>query len=464
MFRFSVFRYAALLLVLLLAPAGPSAATDMLTTVQTALYAGHTQAAGDAARARLAISPDDDQARFALGAVQFLQAIEHLGHNLYRYGPRPPYGQPAGLAELPILRLPVPKNPHPEAITYEELRTTLEEFLGDLQAADTTLAAVGPGPVELPLNIGLIRLDLRGDGAASEDESLWRIFVAVTGYRGPINDPAGQLLTDFDGSDVPWLRGYCNLLMAIAEFPLAYDWHEAFEATFQALFPAGAFRHPDLAQRDRELRAQLDALGAWPEPPRPLPGQPLLPGEYQAWWNSPAGQKYQEKQRIAEPLTFSGIADLIAFVHLAHWQVIQPARLADVLRHLEAMVGFSRENWRRIMADTSTGRRWIPNPQQTGVLPNMRVTPALVAAWRQFLDEFNAVLQGKKLIPHWRFERGINLRRLLLEPQPFDPVLLIQGSAALPYLENGPLVTSAATATIMAAFGGDFFRYFVWFN
>src|SRR4051812_21131476 len=35
---------------------------------------------------RLKESPKDDQARFGLGVLQFLQTFEHLGGNLHKYG------------------------------------------------------------------------------------------------------------------------------------------------------------------------------------------------------------------------------------------------------------------------------------------------------------------------------------------------------------------------------------------
>ena len=45
-----------------------------------------------------------------------------------------------------------------------------------------------------------------------------------------------------------------------------------------------------------------------------------------------------------------------------------------------------------------------------------------------------------------------------------DIVLLIQGSAALPYLEKGDLTNGQTWNQITRLFGGDFFRYFIWFN
>jgi hypothetical protein len=41
----------------------------------------------------------------------------------------------------------------------------------------------------------------------------------------------------------------------------------------------------------------------------------------------------------------------------------------------------------------------------------MPVSSAHVEGWMLFLYEFEAVFDGKKLIPHWRFNQGINMRR-----------------------------------------------------
>ena len=81
-----------------------------------------------------------------------------------------------------------------------------------------------------------------------------------------------------------------------------------------------------------------------------------------------------------------------------------------------------------------------------------------------FLSEFEAVLQGKKLIPHWRLAKGINFKRALTESRSFDPILWAQGSAALPYLEDGPVTDAQTWNRIMGMFEGNFLGYAVWFN
>ena len=81
-----------------------------------------------------------------------------------------------------------------------------------------------------------------------------------------------------------------------------------------------------------------------------------------------------------------------------------------------------------------------------------------------FLGEFDQLLQGKKLIPHWRLDKGIDVRRVFLEPRPFDPILWAQGSAALPYLEDGPMTDGQTWNRLMSMFEGNFLGYAVWFN
>jgi hypothetical protein len=81
----------------------------------------------------------------------------------------------------------------------------------------------------------------------------------------------------------------------------------------------------------------------------------------------------------------------------------------------------------------------VPNSKQASVIPNVRVTAEMIAGWHEFLAEAEALLQGKKLIPHWRFkpEFGVNLKRVFLEPREFDLVLWAHGAAAVPYTEQG---------------------------
>ncbi len=145
-------------------PAAALPPSPLVAEVQIGLYAGRTAEAASAAERRLAAVPDDGEARFALGTVQFLQAVENVGRSFHRYGLRSgQYG--IGLIDLPILRVPVPFNPSPDEVTYQAMRGILESFVRDLETAEATLSLVrSSGEIDLSLDIGQIRLDLDGDG------------------------------------------------------------------------------------------------------------------------------------------------------------------------------------------------------------------------------------------------------------------------------------------------------------
>ena len=409
---------AAVLLALVTATIGslPAAAEQPVIAAATAdLAAGRLADAAAALEEHLRDTPADDTARFMLGAVQFMQAAERLGQSLYRHGLNPA----PEVFSVPFFRLPVPYNPNPETLTYDQARAMIRQFTDDLAIAEATLAQVDDPAVQLPLAIGQIRLDLDGNGAAANAETLWQLYRQINGAPDLPPEQVAQFVIDFDGSDAPWLRGYCHLLMALGDFLLAHDWHEGFDHSFHTLFP----------------RANLP---------------------FQALTDKSARSDYARD--------VDEIADFIAFIHLIHWPVPEPDRMATALRHLESVVDLSRENWRRILAETDNGREWLPNPRQTGAIPGLAVTQPRIDAWMLFLDEFGAMLKGEKLMPHWRLAQGVNLRRVFLEPRPFDLVLWIQGSGALPYAEPGPVSKAETWENILRLMEGDFFTYAAWFN
>jgi hypothetical protein len=213
---------------------------------------------------------------------------------------------------MPFLRIPIPENPDPEPVTYAALRTVLDQFAADLAEAEATLAAVPDSAFELPLRVPMVRLDFDGDGSGAPAESVGTLFLAVTGVdlASPEWTSWGDELTagrvapfGLDESDVPWLQGYCHLLSALADFLLAHDWEDAFDATFHSAFPATP--SSGLAAEDRRL---LDSLG--PEPPHLTYDQ----DGYDEWAASPEAQAYREWESKRGWSSMAGIADLVAFV------------------------------------------------------------------------------------------------------------------------------------------------------
>ncbi len=432
--------------------------SDQAPTIEPYLIAGKL-AEGEAALVeQLTERPDDAQAQFGLGAVQFLRGVERLMQSLHRYGLRTELG---GIAQLPILRLPVPPNPHPQTISYSAARQMIQTWLDDLARAEATLALVPDGEVKLPLHFGLIRLDFDGDGQATEEETLWRIYARLNPAAGAaITDPDGFVIA-FDAGDVHWLRAYCHLLMALGEIALAVDTQPLFEHTAHLFF------------------ARADSPYGFLQTTRSI-------------WAA----------RVPVQLGFD-ITDAIAFVHLLIRQPFtEPARLVTALRHLEATVAESRQSWKCILAETDDDHEWIPNPNQTGVIPNVRVTAEMVDVWIDFLDEIGALLAGRKLIPFWRADvrgspaptmpegprivavppgdphaerptglpvrrrgKGVNLRTFFTDPpDELDLALWFQGTAATPYLEEGEFVSPDLMQRIQRTYGRQFFMFAVWFN
>ncbi len=356
-------------------------------------------------------SPEADELKFQLGALQFVRAVEHVAQSINSYG----LNNFQGIIPLP--GVPAASSHPPKAISYDDCRKIMENWLSDLQRVEATLAQVKKADVKLPIHFALIRLDLDGDGKADEDETMWKIFARMGG--GSTAESAADFYIAFDLADALWLRGYCHLLMAIDEFFLAHDFHELIERAGHVIF------------------ARVKS-----------------PYEYLQ-----TGPKIFEMGHI-------DIADVIAFVHLMNFPVKDAARLKNVLTHLESMTRLSREMWKLVLAETDDDHEWIPNPKQTSPIPGGKVTEEMVKDWMIFLDEADDILAGKKLVPFWRTSdgRGVNIHKIFTEPRPFDLVLWVQGSAAAPYLEKGPVTTPEVWRHLQQTFEGNFIGFAIWFN
>ena|SRR5215470_4197164 len=64
----------------------------------------------------------------------------------------------------------------------------------------------------------------------------------------------------------------------------------------------------------------------------------------------------------------------------------------------------------------------------------------MVSAWLDLMSQADNILKGKLLIAFWRGEdgRGLNVRKVFLEPRTLDLVLWLQGPGAAPYLTIMP--------------------------
>ncbi|MDF1747119.1 MAG: hypothetical protein P1V19_25730, partial [Gimesia sp.] len=277
--------------------------------------------------------------------------------------------------------------------------------------------------VMLPLHVAKIKIDLTGTGKPIDAAYL----------MGNMNTPRGQEVVNnfvigFDRGDADWLAGYCNFLAAWGEIMLAVDGEEMFNCTAHLFFEKVDTPYPFLLEGPRN---------------------------------------FNDVMRLNRPL----ISDILAFIHLWRFEMKEPARMKAALAHLEDMQLHAKSMWKYYLAETDDKNEWIPNPKQTGVM-QIKVTQEMLDTWLAVLDETGLVLQGKKLIPFWRGKpgkQGVNLRRVFTEPRIIDPFLWVQGTAAAPYLEEGPITDFASPemlGRINGTFGGgpNFFSMAFWFN
>lgn len=358
----------------------------------------------------------DTEALAARGTLKFFIAIEHLGQALHRHGLEISRQQVFG---FPILRMPVPPNPKPEKLTYEGFRKILMTLVDDLAAAEQDLAQVGDKDVQLPLDLAKVRLDLDGDGKAADYETIGVMFSHLRGMG--VGDAAANapMPVDFDTADIYWARGYGNFLGAFSQLLLSNDFSDTFDKTFHLYFP----------------RAGL-----------------------------PLADKLVFDEGFGNPLANGNIADAISLVHLINWKVVEPERRKDVRLKLLAMAELSRKSWAAARAETDNKNEWMPNAKQKSALPFGQVDDAVIDTWLDVVNEFEQVLEGKKLMPHWRFYQGFNLKKYIDEGKTFDLVLLVAGADAAPFLENGPVSDKATWDGLQAGFRGNFLGYAIWFN
>lgn len=404
---------------------------DEPVQVESFLANGQLNEAAEAMERRLAENAEDHQARFSLGVVQFFQAVEGLGQDQYRYGLLGGRSR-----SIPFMRLPIAENETPEVFSYQKARAMIQRFLDRLSTAEQTLSKAKPNDVRLPLKLGLVRLDLNGDGNLPDEESMWHITQILQNPRLPEKAaPPKEFPIVFDAGDVPWLRGYCHLLSAVGEIVLSYNWQDQFERTAHLFYP------------------RVDS-----------------PYEY----------LQAEGNGVFMSFGAQNLLDFVAWLHTINYELAEAERMSSALAHLEAVIALSRESWALIEAETDDEREWVPNANQTSVMRGFTVGRNLITSWHEFLDESELILQGQKLVPFWRGIKGgvapfggripvnprigINVRRIFTDPTRFDLALWIQGTGLHPYLEEGDITSPEKWQRMMAQFRGQFFNFALWFN
>lgn len=400
-----------LTLIVALCLTSPVIAGEAGDVTRRSLYEG-TLESGLETLAPLAAT--DAEAKFGTGLIRVVLAIEHLEKALYRHGFAAPDGGP--LAGAPLVT-PIPINPAPEPLDYLKVRGFIGAFVAELDVARDDLVAAGEAAdFALPVQPLRIRLDVDGDGKRTDAETLAGILMRGFDMRA---DTPTDLTIGFDRADAFWLAGYTQVLASWCDFMLAHDFEELVQTTFHRLFPRAG-----------------------------LPMENYVSGT---------------SMLMLDPQSDNAIADVLALLHNLNWPVTEPARLAHVRERLKDVIALSRRDWDAILAETDDDHELVPSPRQTALIP-AEVTEARVAAWRATLDTAAAVLDGTLLVPHWRFQKGIDLKAYFETATRTDFVMMITGYGALPFLRDGPVASAASFAAANEVFGDQLWGYAFWFN
>jgi len=219
-----------LLLLVVCTIAGRVGADDPLVPLAEGfLHDGKLADGETASLLALDTKPADDEVRFGLGVIQFVRAVENLGKAMYEYG------AVSEKTTQRFLRLPVPRNENPSAISYRALGRVLDAFVADLSRAEFTLAGIKDDNVKLRLRLSEITFDFAGTGM--DRTTLLDLLVKLNGGRFDFQKVNDEFRIHFDRGDVAWLRAYCHLLSAMVEGYRAIDEEPGFARRVKGIFP-----------------------------------------------------------------------------------------------------------------------------------------------------------------------------------------------------------------------------------
>jgi hypothetical protein len=364
-----------------------------------------------ATEARLAAlpAPAPDEA-FALGGVRFLRAIETSFQIRWRNGLTDRTGM------LPFLRLPLTDNLSPQPFDPGAIAAVFQAANGHLAGGLSALQSIDPAQdFGLTIDLSDLWFDVDADGTRTPGEGLLEIAAPMIPGSGLATDAAAPVIR-FDRADAAWLTAYSHLLSALSEVVLAYDPTEPVTRVMAAV-------------------AGMQALA-------PLQSDWLLGGS----------GKLQA-------------VDMLAMLIATLDQTPDAARMAAAHEHLLQVVAQNRRFWDLVAQETDNEAEWLPNDAQVSGL-GVALPPGTSARWQAVLAEAEAILQGRALIPYWRLgeEAGLNVQKIFLEPRPVDLAGWIQGWAALPYLQQGPLASPEAVRAFDEMAGGQAMLLAFWLN
>ncbi len=362
-----------------------------------------------ATEARLVAAARTPEETFTLGGVQFLRAVEISFQDRWAVGLTDRTGM------LPFLRLPVTVNPAAAPFDPAVIAGIFRHAGDQLALSQATLASLPPD-ADFGAEIALADLWFDMNRSATRDPGEGLIEVLGTALFGG-GDPASPAPTvRFDAADAAWLSAYSHALMGICELVLAYDPTEPIT-------------------RIAAARRAMDAMGT------------VAP------------------DFILGSASALDALDMLAMFVAALDQTPDTERMAAAHRHFLAMVNENRRFWRLVAQETDDAREWLPNAAQHSAL-GVILPPQTAGVWQGVLADAEAILLGTRLVPYWQLEGpvGVNVAKIFTEPRPIDLFGWVQGWAALPYLEQGTVISSQNWSAFESLMAGDAMLMALWLN
>ena len=305
--------------------------------------------------------------------------------------------------DLPVLALPIPRNPDPSNFSPDIIDNIFRRVQTDMDQARHNLKFINPSDtVSVPIDLADIWFDIDQNGQRSDSEDILPLLERSMGWNATsrLKDQAGNAKRDwsvtvvFDLADTAWLHAYTHFLSAFSDFLLAFSTTGPITEVMTA-----AVQSQQLLSLRQVDRFQIDK--------------------------------------------FIPIIDILAVFLLTFEQTPDPELTRSTQQHLLQMVAHNRIFWARVAKEADDNLEWIPNARQTSAL-GLDLPPNTGAIWLTVLADLEALVKGQLLLPHWRLgdRAGVNLGLYLQDPGPLDAVRVLQGSAIMPYAQKGTVFFS----------------------
>jgi len=326
------------------------------------------------------------------------------------------YASYAGeLAIMPGMRNRLPPNPDAsfDPAFFEDAMSGALPHLGN--AAQNLKPAI-KGDFAVEIRLQDFWFDINANGTREVWEGLLDLMDELNAQRR-MGEFSGVIR--FDSADADWLMAYVHVVAGMAELSLSLDPTPAIRTVWEgraALEKAGNLASTPFFDEDTFLETTVAIL-----------------------------------------LTLRGEPDR--------------SRTRAALAHFRSMIAHNRSFWEKVERETDNDREWLPNAQQTAAF-GVELGPETIEAWKDVLSEIDAILAGESLVPYWRVTRrtaaitgvGLNIEKLFRDPGDMDVILWLQGTAAVPYLEEGALADMAAWQQFIQMTSGDGLLFAIWIN